>query len=52
MQKFAICAPSHNFVGIFVTKTKACIDNREKLRKQQYFLHMHSQYSERRPTNG
>jgi len=32
--------------------TKAHIDNRKKLVKQQYFLHMSSQYSELRPTNG
>ena len=32
--------------------TKACVDNRKKLVKQQYLLHMSSQYGERRPTNG
>ena len=30
--------------------TKACIDNRKKLVKQQYVLHMHPQYGELRPT--
>jgi len=32
--------------------TKACIDNRKKLVKQQYLLQMSPQYGERRPTNG
>jgi len=32
--------------------TKACIVNRKKLVKQQYLLHMFSQYGELRPTNG
>ena len=50
-QKFAICAPSHNFVGP-VFATKAHIDNREKIVKQQYLPHMSSQYGELRPTNG
>jgi len=27
-QKIAICAPSHNFVGLYLRK--ACIDNRKK----------------------
>jgi len=50
-QKFAICAPSHNFVeDIFATK--ACIDNRKKLVKQQYLIHMSPQYGEIPPTNG
>ena len=31
---------------------KACIDNRKKFVKQQYDLHMSSQYGELRPTNG
>ena len=30
MQKIAICAPSHNFVGLYLCKYKACIDNRKK----------------------
>jgi len=33
-QNFAIWAPSHNFVGLFTTK--AHIDNRKKIVKQQY----------------
>jgi len=32
--------------------TKACIDNRKKLVKQQYLLHMSSKYGELWPTNG
>jgi len=32
--------------------TKACIDNRKKLVKQQYLLHMSSQYGGLQPTNG
>jgi len=39
LEKLAICAPSHNFLGyIFVTK------------KQQYFLHISSKYGELQPT--
>jgi len=53
-QKVAICAPSYNFVGLsgYIFATKARIDNRKKLVKQQYLLHMSSQYGELRPTNG
>jgi len=36
----------------YVFATKACIDNREKLVKRQYLLHMLSQYGELRPTRG
>jgi len=36
----------------YIFATKACIDNRKKLVKQQYLLHMSSQYGELRPTNG
>ena len=32
--------------------TKSCIHNRKKLVKQQYLLHMSSQYGELRPTSG
>jgi len=48
--KFAICAPSHNLLG-YIFATKACIDNRKKLVKWQYLLHMSLQYGELRPTN-
>jgi len=36
----------------YVFATKAFIDNRKKLGKQQYVLHMFSQYGELRPING
>jgi len=36
----------------YIFATKARIDNRKKLVKQQYLLHMSSQYSELRPTSG
>jgi len=37
----------------YVFATKACVDDRKKkLVKQQYLLHMFSQYGERHPTNG
>jgi len=49
-QKFAIWAPSHNFVGLCLRKAR--IDNRKKFVKQQYLLYMSSQYGELRPTNG
>jgi len=47
-QKIVIRAPSHNFVG----PLKARIDSRKKLVKQQYLLHMSSQYGELQPTSG
>jgi len=36
----------------YIFATKAHIDNRKKLIKQQYLLQMSSQYGEIRPTNG
>jgi len=51
MQKIAIWAPSHNLLG-YIFATKACIDNRKKVIKQQYVLYMYSQYGELRPING
>ena len=36
----------------YIFATNAPIDNRKKLVKQQYLLHMFSQYGELRPTNG
>ena len=50
-QKFALCAPSHNSVGLCL-QTKAYIDNRKNTVKQQYLLHMFSQYGALRRTNG
>ena len=39
--KVAICAPSYNVVRLYL-RSKTCIDNRKKLVKQQYLLHMSS----------
>ena len=50
--KIAISAPSDNFVGDFIFATKARIDNRKKLVKQQYLLRMSPQYGELRLTIG
>jgi len=36
----------------YIFATKAHIDNQNKLAKQQYLLHMFSQYGELRPTSG
>jgi len=49
--KIPVCVPSHNFVKLYLA-TKACIDNRKKLVKQQYLIHMSSQYGEIRLTGG
>jgi len=49
--KIAIWTLLHNFVG-YIFATKARIDSREKLVKQQYVLHMSPQYGELRPTSG
>jgi len=39
-------------VSGYIVATKACVDSRKKLVKQQYLLHMHPQYGELRPTGG
>jgi len=52
LPKIAIWAPSHNFVGLYIFATKEHIDNRKKLVKQRYVLHMSPQYGDLRPTNG
>jgi len=39
-------------VSGYIFATKARIDNRKKLVKQRYVLHMSPQYGELRPTNG
>jgi len=36
----------------YIFTIKACIENRKKILKQQYLLHMSSQYGELRPING
>jgi len=41
-----------NLSGYYIFVTKARINNRKKFVKQQYLLHMCSQYGERWPTNG
>jgi len=53
-QKFAIWAPSHNFVGLYlcIFATKACIDNRKQVVKHQYLLHMSPQCGGLRPITG
>jgi len=50
-QKVATCAPSYNFLGLYL-RNKARIDNRNKLVKQQYLFQMSSQYREIRPISG
>jgi len=49
--KIAICAPSHHFVGLYLTN-KDMHRQPEKLVKWQYLLHMSLKYGELRPTNG
>jgi len=39
-------------LSCYIFATKAPIDNRKKLIKQQYLLHMSPQYGELRPTSG
>jgi len=54
-QKIAKNSPSgHHRTTLlgYIFATKARIDNRKNLVKQQYLLHMSSQYGELRPTNG
>jgi len=46
--KIAIWAPSQTLSG-YIFATKAYIDNRKTLIKQQYLLRMSSQYGKRRP---
>jgi len=50
-KKVAIWAPSHKLSG-YIFATKVRIDNRKKLFKQQYVLHMSLQYGELLLTNG
>jgi len=46
MQKIAIWAPSHNFVGLYLRKKGTYRQSEKKFVKQQYLLHMSSQYGE------
>jgi len=50
--KFAIWASSYNFVGLYLHNEGMYQQSGRKLVKQQYLIHMSSQYGERRPTNG
>jgi len=50
-QKFATWAPSHNFVGLY-HRNQGMYRQSEKRAKQQYLLHMSSQYGELRSNNG
>ena len=50
-QKFVICAPSHNFVGLYLRKWSTYWQS-EKIVKQQYLPHMSSYYGELQPTDG
>jgi len=51
-KKFAFCAPSHKFVGLYLLNWGMYRQTEKKLVKQQYLLHMFWQYGERWPTNG
>jgi len=51
-QKIAIWAPSHNFVGPYLRNQSMYRQSEKKLVKQQYVLHMFSQYGELWPTSG
>ena len=42
----------HTTLSGYMFATKAHIDNRKKVAKQQYLLHMSPQYGELRPTSG
>ena len=41
-KKFAICAPSHNFVGLYLCNEGMQRQSEKKLVKEQYLLHMSS----------
>jgi len=45
-QKVAINAPCHNFVGLYLCNNGMYRRSEKKLVKQQYLLHMSSQYGE------
>ena len=50
--KIAISGQSHNFVGLYLRNQGKYQQSGKKLVKQQYVLHMSSQYGELRPTSG
>jgi len=47
----AICTPVHNFIVLYLRNWGTYRSSEKKLVKQQYVLHMSSQYGKRRPTN-
>jgi len=49
--KIIIWDPTQLLLG-YTFATEACIDNQKKPVKQQYVIHMSSQYGELWPTNG
>jgi len=51
-QKFAIWAPSHSFVGLYLCNWDTYQQSEIKLVKQQCLPHMSSQYRELWPTGG
>jgi len=51
-QKIATCVPLHNFVGLYLCNWGMYQQSEKKLVKQQYVLHMSTQYGELRPTDG
>jgi len=46
MQKIAISAPSHTFLGLYLRNSGMYRQSEKKLVKQQYLLHMFPQYGE------
>jgi len=50
--KIAIWAPSHNYVGLYLSNYGTYRQLEKKLVKQQYLLYMSPQYGELRPTSG
>jgi len=51
-KKIAICAPSHNFIGLYLPNLGTYQQSKKKLVKQQYLPHMSLQYGELRPISG
>jgi len=48
-QKFALCAPSYIFVGLYL-RNEGMYRQSERIAKEQYLLHMSSQYGKLQPT--
>ena len=51
-QKVAICAPSYNFIGLYLRNQGMYRQSEKKFVKQQYLLQMSPQYGERQCTSG